>query len=100
MFPVQLPPWMPGEVAQQMLSIFQRKICDEVLVMLDNNPKTRLSISSVQSVGSLAPSVVSNFSVTSGAHTTAHRKLFVSIVSISPTRLFRLSPFAAKVVQN
>jgi hypothetical protein len=40
MFPVQLLPWMPEEVVQQMLSIFRRKICDEVLVMLDNNPKT------------------------------------------------------------
>jgi hypothetical protein len=92
MFPVQLPPWMPEEVAHQMLNIFRHKICDEVLVMLDKNPTTRLSISSVQSVGSLAPSV--------GAHTTLHRKLSVSITLISPTHLFRLSPSTTKIVQN
>jgi hypothetical protein len=97
MFPVQLPPWMPEEVARNMLNIFQTKICHEVTAMLSDEPKPRTSISSVQSVGSLtAPSVVRNSSVTSGGHITLHQKLF----GLLDPQLLKMTPFSTLLVQQ
>jgi len=39
MIPAQLPPWIPVVDAQAMLDIFQRKLCDELSIMLEKSSR-------------------------------------------------------------
>jgi hypothetical protein len=39
MIPAQLPPWVPVADAQAMLDTFQRKLCDELSIMLEKSSR-------------------------------------------------------------